>query len=255
VAVNNAAQLDQAQSRLIASEAVAGMGAIAGTLAHNLKNYVTGIRQIARELVTTADPETEELMGEIIEATDLALAEVNSFTQPLTGWEATDVELDTTLLELARQVAKSLKGRQNTLLQKARIAVECQPFGHKVFVHAGKEQLHWIFRNLIDNAIRAIDEKGEPEGKITLRISRIESISETEWVTVQVEDTGKGIPRENIERIFDRSFTTRPEGTVGGYGLFWVRLNVGRIGGKIAASSEPGVGTTFDVRLPLVKTE
>ena len=116
-----------------------------------------------------------------------------------------------------------------------------------------KDQIKYIFRNLVDNAIRAIDEKGEAAGKITLKTS-LEEVYEVGWVVVTIQDTGIGIPPENLGRIFHRSFTTRPEGTVGGFGLFWVQLNVERMGGRITVNSEVGVGTTFQVRLQRVIT-
>jgi len=254
VAVDNAAQLEQTRRKLIASEAIAGLGAISGKLAHNLKNYVGGIKAIAKFQLKTEDPEFTKKIDRIIAAADKALAEVKSFMQPLTGWDATNVDLDTTLLELVSEVGESLKARQRLVEPKPDISIQHQPFSQPVLVYAGKDQVKYIFRNLIDNAIMAIDKKGESRGIITVQTT-VERINEAEWVVVMVKDTGTGIPPENIERVFELSFTTRPEGTIGGYGLFWVRLNAERIGGRITASSEFGVGATFHVRLPLVKTQ
>lgn len=93
-----------------------------------------------------------------------------------------------------------------------------------------------------------------PGGKLTLRTSA-EEISGARWVKAWVEDNGIGIAQENIERIFDLDYTTRPEGTVGGFGLYWVRCNVERIGGRIIVNSIFGKGTTFFVDLPLYDEE
>lgn len=250
VAVDNAVRLEQARRKLIASEAIAGLGAIAAKLAHNLKNYVTGIKAIAEYDLARDDPETEELIDDIIEAADLALDEVRSFMQPLKEWEAENIDLDACLCKLVAEVSKVLEDRQD-VVEKADIAIEYLPFDQPLFIYAVEDHVRYIFRNLVDNAINAIDEKGKPTGKITLTTS-VEMIHEAEWAVVTIEDTGTGISPENIERIFELAFTTRPEGTVGGYGLFWVRLNVERMGGRITtADRPPGVGAVFEVRLPL----
>jgi signal transduction histidine kinase/class 3 adenylate cyclase len=252
VAVDSTVQLEQTRRKLIASEAVAGLGAISGRLAHNLKNYVGGIKAIAKFQLKTDDPKSKERIDKIVSAADRALTEIMDFMQPLTGWEATNVDLDATLMELTSEVTGSLEARQQQVGQGPHIAIQHQRFDQPTRVYAGRDQIRYVFQNLIDNAIRAIDEKGESKGQITLKTS-VERMNETEWAVVTVEDTGTGIPPENIERIFEPSFTTRPEGTIGGYGLFWTRLNVERIGGRITASSEYGVRATFRVRLPLVR--
>jgi signal transduction histidine kinase len=65
-----------------------------------------------------------------------------------------------------------------------------------------------------------------------------------------VQDDGPGIPAEHIERIFDPFFTTRPAGAGLGLGLAHAHHIVRRHGGEIHVASQPGAGTTFEVRLP-----
>ncbi len=255
VAVDNAAQVDQARRKLIASDTVAGMSAIAAKLAHNLKNYVTGIQFIAKNQLKFEDEKSQQRVQAIVKAADAALAEVVEFTRPIQELKPANIDVDAALRELLVEVGEVLKDRQKSEaeltrkeLEKPKIIVEYQPFGEPLIVYTVKDQIKYIFRNLVDNAIRAIDEKGEATGKITLKTS-LEEVYETGWVIVTVQDTGIGIPPANLGRIFNPSFTTRPEGTVGGFGLFWVQLNVERMGGRITVNSEVGVGTTFQVRL------
>jgi signal transduction histidine kinase/class 3 adenylate cyclase len=252
VAVENAAQLDQARRKLIASDRFAVVGAIAGKLAHNLKNYVGGIKAIAKFQLKVDDPEAQEKIHTIIQASDDALAEIQSFMQPLSkGLDAANIDLNVTLQQLVEELRRFLQTRYRPAESKANIEIQYLPLAQPLIVYAEEEQIKYIFQNLIDNAIRAIDETAEPVGRIILKTA-IETINENKWIVVTIEDTGVGIPSENLERIFRRSFTTRPEGTIGGYGLFWVLINVERAGGRITADSKLGVGSTFIVRLPLV---
>ncbi len=259
VAVNNTAQLELAHRQLVASETMAGLGAISGKLAHNLKNHVGAIKPLAnslQRLPQTDNPRIRERIEQIIRSADLALAEVYSFMQPLTGWEPDRINLNDVLAEMADEVRETLRERQHLLELEAEVAIVYNHCEQQMIVAAGKDQVKYIFRNLIDNAIRAITEKEllSTHEQISLKLS-VERINETDWAEIIVEDTGSGIAPDSLDRIFELSFTTRPEGTIGGYGLFWVRLNIERLGGRISATSRLGTGAAIHVRLPLTTTE
>ena len=70
------------------------------------------------------------------------------------------------------------------------------------------------------------------------------------WAEVRVEDNGPGIPEDVIDRVFDPFFTTRPTGEGLGMGLAQCYQTLLRHGGEISVSSKPGLGATFEVRLP-----
>jgi len=103
-------------------------------------------------------------------------------------------------------------------------------------------ELNQVWTNLIDNAMDAVDSKGE----IVLRTR-----NEGDWVVVEVNDTGSGIPKEIQGRIFDRFFTTKEPGKGTGLGLDTTyRIVVDLHRGDIKLTSEPG-NTRFEVRLPV----
>lgn len=103
-------------------------------------------------------------------------------------------------------------------------------------------ELNQVWTNLIDNAIAAM----EGEGKIVIRTSRV-----GEFISVQIQDNGPGVPEEIKGRIFDPFFTTKEVGEGTGLGLDVVRRIVrNRSGGDIELTSKPGE-TVFDVRLPI----
>jgi two-component system NtrC family sensor kinase len=110
-------------------------------------------------------------------------------------------------------------------------------------------QLKQVFMNLLVNAYQAIDaaiaERGG-SGTITLETSRCAG-----GVRVSVRDTGIGIPAEHRSRIFDPFFTTKKVGDGTGLGLSTSFGIVQRHGGRLSFESEPGVGTCFELFLPV----
>ena len=108
--------------------------------------------------------------------------------------------------------------------------VECRP-----------NQLNQLFMNLLLNALQAI----RGVGSITIRTA-----AANDHVTIELSDTGTGIPPENLERIFEPGFTTKG-GRIGmGLGLPICRQIVEEHHGRLSVRSQPGSGTTFVVTLP-----
>ena len=113
-----------------------------------------------------------------------------------------------------------------------------------------KHKVLQILVNLLRNAKYAMDEGGTGEKKLTLRIRHQGENS----LTIEVIDTGIGIPPENLTRIFSHGFTTRKEGH--GFGLHSSALAASEMGGKLFARSEgPGLGAHFTLELPVAMSE
>ncbi len=104
------------------------------------------------------------------------------------------------------------------------------------------QQLNQVFLNLLVNAAQAM----EKQGNIIVR-----TWGNSDNVFVSVADTGKGIPEEVKQRIFDPFFTTKEAGKGTGLGLSISADIVRKHGGNITVESQPGVGTTFIVMLPV----
>ncbi len=111
-------------------------------------------------------------------------------------------------------------------------------------------QINQVLLGLIVNAAEAIGDKNKgtsERGKIVVR-SRVEG----EYVVIEIEDTGGGIPEEIREQVFDHFFTTKEVGSGTGQGLSVARkVIVNAHNGSIDFTVNPGVGTTFIVRLPV----
>jgi signal transduction histidine kinase len=112
-------------------------------------------------------------------------------------------------------------------------------------VRADERQLAHVFFNLVINAVQAI-----PDGKPAQnRIEVAAATSPGGWAIVEIRDTGNGIPKDVLPRIFDPFFSTKPvDGS--GVGLAICQSTVNDLGGSITVHSEVGRGTTFRVSLP-----
>jgi signal transduction histidine kinase len=105
------------------------------------------------------------------------------------------------------------------------------------------DELNQVWTNVIQNAVHAI------KGKGTLTISLFE---EGDHVSVEIKDSGSGIPQEIVEKIWDPFFTTKDQGQGTGLGLGIVKGIIDKHKGKISVQSQPG-STTFKISLPINK--
>ena len=114
---------------------------------------------------------------------------------------------------------------------------------HLPLIYSDPSQLRQVILNLINNAKDAIDRGGE---------IKIETdIGEGDTINIRVGDTGKGIPTENLGKIFDPFYTTKPPGKGTGLGLSICHGIIEKLGGDISVASKAGKGTTFTISLPL----
>ena len=116
------------------------------------------------------------------------------------------------------------------------------PDGESPAIHGNVGEVEQIFLNLLINARQAMPDGGRIE---------IATHVEEDAVLVRVADSGEGIDREDLERIFDPFFTTREEEGGTGLGLSIIYGIVEKHNGRIEVESEKGLGTTFELQLPI----
>jgi signal transduction histidine kinase len=131
-----------------------------------------------------------------------------------------------------------------------RLAVDAG--GGSLRCRASAHQLQQVLTNLVVNGIQAMD-----KGTLTLRVLAADRDSvgpdargSGPWVRIEVQDEGMGIEADNVDRIFEAFYTTKPPGVGTGLGLTVVRDIVVAQGGWIEVHSEPGHGTCICVHLP-----
>ncbi len=168
-------------------------------------------------------------------------AQISAIVDTLKGYsyldqapvQAVDVVdgLDKTLLILRQRITGSLSVRREYAPDLPRL----QAYGR---------ELNQVWTNIINNAIQALDGKGE----IVIRARRDD---QPDWVMVEIEDNGPGIAPEHLDKLFDPFFTTKAPGKGTGLGLnISYNIIVERHRGEILVDSQPG-RTCFTIRLPV----
>lgn len=138
----------------------------------------------------------------------------------------------------------------NILKNELKYTIDIQKkFGDIPAITCYPQKISQVFMNLIVNASQAIEGKGE----IIISTEQVEKgrRSEDQFVRVTIEDTGCGIPQENIKKLFDPFFTTKPVGTGTGLGLSIVYEIIKVHNGEIDVESQPGKGSKFKVMIPV----
>jgi CheY-like chemotaxis protein len=130
----------------------------------------------------------------------------------------------------------------NEFKYRARLVKE---YGDLPTIMANDGRLSQVFLNLLVNAAQSIVDGGVERNEI-----RIRSWAEGDEVLVEISDTGRGMPPEEVARVFEPFYSTKPEGVGSGLGLSICDNIIRSYGGRIDVRSEPGTGTRFTVRLP-----
>jgi two-component system NtrC family sensor kinase len=130
-----------------------------------------------------------------------------------------------------------------------RIKVEFVADPSPIVMNIDAAQIEDAVHGLLTNAIEAID----GDGAVVVRLSECDrEDGGGREVVIEVEDSGRGIPEEDLSRIFSPFFGTNPNGA--GLGLPAVRRVARSRGGRIDVTSTPGLGSTFTIRLPREST-
>jgi signal transduction histidine kinase len=149
----------------------------------------------------------------------------------------------------AVDVHRALDASANIVMHEIRPRARLvKDYGDVPRVMANDGRLAQLFSNLILNAAQAI-----PEGNAGTNEIRLVTRADESWVTIEVRDTGAGIPEDVLGRIFEPFFTTKPVGVGTGLGLSIAHKIVTAAGGEIRVTSGPAGGTAFRVRLPVAQ--
>ncbi|MSS72827.1 MAG: GAF domain-containing protein [Candidatus Latescibacteria bacterium] len=232
-------KLHQAQDDLVRSERLAVIGEMSARMAHEIRNPLATIGGFARAIARKTRPDRVEASARVIveevERLENLLAETLNFTRP------TLLDLKPTALN---DLAEAVFGLLKEAIEESHVTVErrLEPDLPSVVIDAA--QVKQVLLNLFQNALQAMPDGGA----LKVCTHRMNGA-----VEVIVEDTGVGISPEDINHIFSPFFTTKTSGT--GLGLAISRKIISDHAGDIAVTSQPGVGTTVTVRLPLKRNE
>jgi signal transduction histidine kinase len=207
---------------------------VGAKVAHELKNPLASIKGLCQLVARTPESErTQERLTVVaseISRMETILNEYLSFSRPLEDIKPETIDLRA----LARDVLDVLDGR--AVGAGVSLALE----GSAPPVQGDPRRLKEALINLVSNAIEATP----TGGTVALRVKNGGS-----GVQLEVQDTGRGITPDDLERLGTSFFTTRPNGT--GLGVVLAQGVIAQHGGSLAYASAPGKGTTATITLPL----
>jgi signal transduction histidine kinase len=232
-------ELARTQAQLVHSEKLASVGVLAGGVAHEINNPLTVVLGRTELLLARTDlPETARTALEVMRGETMRISEI---VRSLLAFSRRGQEMDEGPVDVGEVIEWTLALIEQQFRDE-NIAV-IRDYGRELPPVAGRSgELQQVFTNIIINAFHSMPRGGEL--KITTR-----SIP-GDQVVIRFQDTGCGIPKEDVCRIFDPFFTTKTEGIGTGLGLAVSHSIVQSYGGRIAAESEIGQGTCLIIQLP-----
>ncbi len=220
------------------AEKLSALGRMAAGIAHEINNPLGGILLYGTRLLKKASP--EGLFREGLEVIVQEAQRCKKIIQGLLEFSRTS-EPKTTLMNINNIIHKVVNLLENEF-RLHHIQLELETAHPLPEIQIDEAQIEQILVNLTLNAIQAIEDKG------TIKICTSQSVDE-KYVVIEVIDTGCGIPPENLSKIFEPFFSTKPKGT--GLGLAVSYGIVQKHGGNIYAQSTLGEGSRFVVELPI----
>jgi len=223
-------EIQTKSDELVKSERLATIGTMASRIAHDLKNPLTIIQtysdMLTPEIISKLDYKDKEKWFRI----QNSILDMNKIIEDV--------------LDFARTT--EIKKKKSSFLRILRLAMNHVKFSYEISIHLPEHditlncdarKMEGVMSNLLNNAVHALDGQGEID---------VTASSDSQFVTIQVRDSGSGIPDENLEKIFEPMFTTKKTGT--GLGLVICKSIIDQHNGSISVSNKP---TTFTLKLPV----
>jgi PAS domain S-box-containing protein len=227
-------QLEEANQRLVKAERLAAIGELAGMVGHDLRNPLTGIKNAAYYLSvkqgSCSDDDRNKMLGIIDSAIDHAdkiIGDLQDYSREMQ-------------LELVNCSPRSILKEALALVQVPDRVKIVDSTLDEPLIRADKAKMVRVFINIVKNAVDAMPNGG------TLQVKSIQTDGNVE---ISFADTGIGIPKETLGKIFSPLVTTKAQGM--GFGLAICKRIVEAHGGEITVKSAIGKGTMFTVTLPI----
>jgi len=251
-------ELKDMQAQLVQSEKMASLGMLVAGVAHEINTpvgavssmYDTLVRaveelKLSLDTICTREPDEQKKvkkMFKIIEDANKVIASgterVTNIVRRLKSFARLD-EVEIRKVDIHEGLEDTLTIVHHELKHKA---VVKRNFGDIPPISCNPSQLNQVFLNLFINAVQAIKNKG---------VITIKTFQKNEHVHIQIKDTGVGIPKEALKKIFDPGYTTKGVGVGTGLGLSICYQIVKDHHGEILVESKVGKGTNFTVVLPI----
>jgi signal transduction histidine kinase len=233
------------EQQMIATERLAALGTLAAGVAHEINNPLAIINESAGYLRTVlkknelAEIPHRASIDKALEKIETGVKRARTITHQLLADVGkhepvlTEVDLPALVGETARLIRRDADRKRI----QVNLEADCDP----PTLWADPNQIRQVLINLLNNAMHATEEGG----RITVRLQRTDA-----GMAIEIVDSGTGIPKENLDRIFEPFFSTKAPGKGTGLGLFVSRDIIEKAGGELAVESCLGEGSCFRIRLP-----
>jgi len=229
-------ELKEAQESLLKSQRLAAIGEAAAMVGHDLRNPLQAIVNLlylaGKKLESSPNEDLAEIvktMGEQVEYANKIVSDLQDYARPLKP----------KLEEISVQQLVNDAFSTISVPETVKVSVEIEEDMDFPRLLVDASFMKRVFANLIMNALQAMPDGGQ----LAIRVSRT-----SETVFIQFQDTGVGIPEENLDMLFQPLFTTKAKGL--GLGLAVCKRLVEALNGNIMVKSNVGRGTTFTIELP-----
>lgn len=237
-------ELQKAQVQLVQSEKMASLGQLVAGIAHEINTPLGAINSntdmIMRcvEKIEEGNTQAVALLKNVLPITQDAIGRINVLVKSLKNFarldeaEFQEADIHEGILSTLDLIHHEIKNRVEVIKDFGKLPnVKCKP-----------SAINQVFMNILVNAYQSI----EGSGTIT-----INTYSQDGSVFIKIKDSGRGIKKENLEKIFDPGFTTKGVGVGTGLGLSITYEIIKDHNGDISVISEDGHGAEFTIRLPI----
>ncbi len=243
-------KLEQTEEEMLRVKSLATLGEMAAVVIHELKNPLGGIRGFAELLdrdLEKGDPRKRSVrkIMEGVETLDGIVKSLLDYTKP--------VKLNPRKFEMVKFLDEAINFFEMDASQKkTNIRLVKNYPQDELFCYLDTEQFRQILLNLLHNAVQAMPQGGEITVELNQETEGLHRAGEAKdkKIILKISDTGIGMSKNTLEKLFTPFFTTKERGT--GLGLSTVKRIVEAHRGDIQVESEAGKGTTVAVRLPVV---
>ncbi len=234
-------ELQHLKKEIARNQHLASLGSLAAGVAHEIRNPLSSIKGFAtyfRERYRD-NPEDEKTAGIMIQEVDRlnrVISQLLDYARPMT-MQRQETHVQTIIQHAMRMI--ETQAREKGITLQADLPADIPAAG------IDPDRMKQVFLNLYLNALGAM----ETGGMLSVALTELPG----ERIRIEVRDTGVGIAPQDLGRIFDPYFTTKPSGA--GLGLAIVQKIVDAHGGEIRVESTPGQGTTVTILLPAKNQE